>query len=630
MSDHPFQQQHQQHYDQQQMQNHNQQYQRLAAPEDILLPRSNFRTTNNSNDNRQSLTWSRVVLSSDSSIPPPRSGAASVVVKGRLYMFGGYGGGTGRLDDFYSFNFATNTWEEVKVLSIVKPGCRENNGVVIGDSSRVYLFGGYNGTSWLNDLWMFDIDTQMWECIQESSDLRSHENGGGGGGAGEQENAALEARTLNNIDLNNNGIMNTVVPSRRFGYVSVVHNHKFVLFGGFDGTRWLNDMYEFDFQTKTWTQIHAKGTLPSVRSCPAWAKDDTHVYIQGGYDGVERKADFFACNLSTYTWMEMPCRGNSPSPRYFHSCCLYGNKMYLYGGYSGSERLADMYAYDFETNHWSEVDCQSGDCPSGRSSLVAQVYENSLYIFGGYNGVTVLNDFYKFRLVPVSIPPSVLVEDFRKLMDNEELSDVTFLVENKEVHANRAILAVRSEYFKVMLFTGRMRESQPQQSIIELRDVPYNVFLKVLEYLYTDSVSDLSLEISVSLLIISERFMLDRLKRLCEDSIRRDINSDNVINIYLASHRHNAMALKDIALDFILRNLHDPGVASSLSDLKPEPDLLVEIIRRNSTIRSSSNATGASANITLDATLGSTSNGQRSMLGGPFGNGASNWQGTRR
>lgn len=494
---------------------------------------------------------------------------------------------------------------------MAKPGCRENNGVVIGDSSRVYLFGGYNGTSWLNDLWMFDIDTQMWECIQESSDT-SNIN---------EENAALER----------NRVYDTVVPSRRFGYVSVVHNHKFVLFGGFDGTRWLNDMYEFDFQTKTWTEIHAKGTLPSVRSCPAWAKDDTFVYIQGGYDGVERKADFFACNLSTYTWMEMPCRGNSPSPRYFHSCCLYSNKMYLYGGYSGSERLADMYAYDFETNHWSEVDCQSGDCPSGRSSLVAQVYENSLYIFGGYNGVTVLNDFYKFRLVPVSIPPSVLVDDFRKLMDNPELADVTFLVENQKVYANKAILAVRSEYFKVMLFTAKMRESQAQQPI-ELKDVPHSVFLKLLEYLYTDSVSDLTLEISVSLLITSERFMLDRLKRLCEDSIRRDINADNVINIFLASHRHNAIALKDIALDFILRNLHDPGVVSSLSDLKPEPDLLVEIIKRNSTMRSSSGSpiTGTSANISLDATLGSTSGGQRSMLGGPFGNGAANWQGTRR
>lgn len=94
----------------------------------------------------QSLTWSRVVSSQEAILPPPRSGAASVVVKGKLYVFGGYGGGTGRLDDFWSYSYDTGLWEEVQVLSQTKPGCRENNGVVISDSSRsIYLFGGYNG-----------------------------------------------------------------------------------------------------------------------------------------------------------------------------------------------------------------------------------------------------------------------------------------------------------------------------------------------------------------------------------------------------------------------------------------------------------------------------------------------------
>uniref|UniRef100_A0A7S1Z0K8 BTB domain-containing protein n=5 Tax=Ditylum brightwellii TaxID=49249 RepID=A0A7S1Z0K8_9STRA len=555
---------------------------------------------------RQALTWSRVTPVAGSALPPPRSGAASVVVKGRLYMFGGYGGGTGRLDDFYSFSFDTCTWEEVNVLSAEKPGCRENNGVVIGDSSRVYLFGGYNGTAWLNDLWMFDIDTQRWTCIQESSDPRPHTN--------DDSNSALGDHPRPRLG--------STVPSRRFGYVSVVHNNKFVLFGGFDGSRWLNDMYEFDFETKTWTEILARGQLPSVRSCPAWAKDETHVYIQGGYDGVERKADFFACDLKTYTWTEMPCRGTPPSPRYFHSCCLYGNKMYAYGGYSGSERLADMYAYDFETNHWSEVDCTNGDCPSGRSSLVAQVYENSLYIFGGYNGVHVLNDFYKFRLKPVSVPPPALVQDLQKLINRPELCDVTFLVEGKEIHANRAILAVRSEYFKVMLFSGGMRESiqmtcggsdmdSDYSPPIELKDVSHPVFLKVLEYLYTDSICDTSLEVGVPLLIASERFMLDRLKALCEDNIRREISVENVIGIFIASHRHNAIGLKDIALEFILKNLNDPTVMVGLSDLKSEPDLLVEIIKRNtSTQPVSSRDTSHQAN-------------------GPFGS-SSEWSGTRR
>jgi hypothetical protein len=264
--------------------------------------------------------------------------------------------------------------------------------------------------------------------------------------------------------------------------------------------------------------------------------------------------------------------------------------MYLYGGYSGNERLADMYAYDFETNHWSEVDCTNGDAPSGRSSLVAQVHENCLYIFGGYNGVTVLNDFYKFRLKPVSIPPSALVNDLSRLINHEELSDVTFLVEGKEVYCNRAILAVRSEYFRVMLFSGGMRESQladgggvgGSSPPIEIKEVSHAVFLKVLEFLYTDTVREISLDIGIHLLIASEHFMLDRLKALCEDIIRRDVNESNAIGILVASHQHNATGLKDIALEFILRHLTEPAIMIGLSDLKTEPDLLVEIIKRNS------------------------------------------------
>lgn len=72
-----------------------------------------------------------------------------------------------------------------------------------------------------------------------------------------------------------------VAPSRRFGYVSVVHEGKFILFGGFDGTRWLNDMFVFDFETNKWMEVEPRGNLPSVRSCPAWAKDDRYVYVLG-------------------------------------------------------------------------------------------------------------------------------------------------------------------------------------------------------------------------------------------------------------------------------------------------------------------------------------------------------------
>lgn len=167
---------------------------------------------------RQCFTWRRI--SPPGLVPPPRSGAASVVVKGRLYIFGGYGGGTGRLDDFFSINLAnldTSCWEEVKVKSAEKPGCRENNGFCLSDSDRsIYLFGGYSGVTWLNDLHRFSLETSSWTCLQESSE--SGADGGGQGG----DAAVME----------NDSQVRGSVPSRRFGYVSVVHNGKLVIFGG--------------------------------------------------------------------------------------------------------------------------------------------------------------------------------------------------------------------------------------------------------------------------------------------------------------------------------------------------------------------------------------------------------------
>ncbi len=54
-----------------------------------------------------------------------------------------------------------------------------------------------------------------------------------------------------------------------------------------------------------------------------------------------------------------------------------------------------------------------------------------------------------------------------------------------------------------------------------------------------------------------------------------------LLNVHLC--RYNASGLREISLEFIMRNLNDPTVAESLHDLKSDPDLLVEIIRRTTT-----------------------------------------------
>ena len=249
-----------------------------------------------------------------------------------------------------------------------------------------------------------------------------------------------------------------------------------------------------------------------------------------------------------------------------------------------------MYTYDFLSNYWTKVDLSEDNAPSGRSSLVAQVYKNNLYIFGGYNGSSVMNDMYKCRLQPICVPPSSFVADLRRLLQDTNTSDVCFLVEGREIYAHRAILAIRSEYFQTMLFNGHMRESSDQHIPIEIPEMSHRTFSKVLEYLYTDSVGKISPELGVHLLIASERFMLDRLKAICEDIIRNSINLENATSILSASNQYNAAGLKEIALEFILQNISKNSMRDSLNDLKSEPDLLVDIVRLISMKISSSDA----------------------------------------
>merc|ERR1719265_1986335 len=261
--------------------------------------------------------------------------------------------------------------------------------------------------------------------------------------------------------------------------------------------------------------------------------------------------DFHQLRMASRTWSSLRSAGQVPSARYFHASVIYNDSLYLFGGYSGQERLNDLYEFRLDCHTWFLI--QTEDPPSGRSSSVAQVFGHSLYVFGGYNGSTVLNDFYEFRFELVSIPPSNLVGDLRQLINNPVLSDVTFLVEGQPVYATRAHLAVRSEHFRA-LFCGGMKESTAHNKEIVLPDVAHPVFLLLLEYVYTDRVGDFPTDLAVQLLIAAERFLLDRLKALCEDVIRKSIDVSNVVQIMMAAKSHRADGLKDICMDFILAN----------------------------------------------------------------------------
>nr|XP_032649249.1 BTB/POZ domain-containing protein 19 [Chelonoidis abingdonii] len=104
----------------------------------------------------------------------------------------------------------------------------------------------------------------------------------------------------------------------------------------------------------------------------------------------------------------------------------------------------------------------------------------------------------------------------RSLINNPQFSDVTFVVgrERQEVFAHRCILACRCQAFQRMLSqpqTGA-QEPWPPQTPLVLSHVQPEVFLAVLEFLYTNSVTLNSLT-ALEVLTSAVEYGLDDLRK---------------------------------------------------------------------------------------------------------------------
>ena len=71
------------------------------------------------------------------------------------------------------------------------------------------------------------------------------------------------------------------------------------------------------------------------------------------------------------------------------------------------------------------------------------------------------------------VPPSSIISDFRAMINDQTLSDVTFIVEGQEVYGHKLML-VRCSYFQ-SLFLGSMMEST--QSTIRIEQVRHSMYV---------------------------------------------------------------------------------------------------------------------------------------------------------
>ena len=92
---------------------------------------------------------------------------------------------------------------------------------------------------------------------------------------------------------------------------------------------------------------------------------DGRIYVYGGYDGKKRFGDLFKCCIKNkkYKWKEIQSEGIQPLNRFGHSAVVYQNSMFIFGGWNGHDTMNDIFQYSFLSNYWYEIHRTNGSPP---------------------------------------------------------------------------------------------------------------------------------------------------------------------------------------------------------------------------------------------------------------------------
>ncbi|XP_073320222.1 ankyrin repeat and BTB/POZ domain-containing protein 2-like [Pagrus major] len=135
-------------------------------------------------------------------------------------------------------------------------------------------------------------------------------------------------------------------------------------------------------------------------------------------------------------------------------------------------------------------------------------------------------------------------------LNNQEMSDVTFMVEGRPFFAHRVLLMSASERFRWMLCDS-------PDDIIHISHMTYSTFQMMMKSLYCGGTEGLTVSHSeaVKLLPVASFFQLGGLQRSCEMKLSLSVTLDNVVDVYQTAKRHGGSELCRFCEGFFLQNM---------------------------------------------------------------------------
>ncbi|XP_057318692.1 speckle-type POZ protein-like B [Microplitis mediator] len=135
--------------------------------------------------------------------------------------------------------------------------------------------------------------------------------------------------------------------------------------------------------------------------------------------------------------------------------------------------------------------------------------------------------------VPLKTAEHQIIDNLKDLFGSKAGTDVVLVVGDKKIPAHKTLLR-RSPVFSAM-FTHQLKENKENE--IDISDMDPDTCEKLLEFIYTDNVSDFN-EVSERLYKVTDKYQLPTLKVLCEESFCKNVNVGNAVQYLVLLDRH--------------------------------------------------------------------------------------------
>ncbi|KUF96060.1 Lysosomal beta glucosidase [Phytophthora nicotianae] len=282
--------------------------------------------------------WATVPCVNPREAPLIGSGHACAVRKGSLYIYGGKTTSSviRPTNSFYEFNFARKEWSTVLGNGVAPSQRKSHSAVVYKDS--FYVFGGYDGDRRLNDFFSYNFLTQTWTNVFVNAGQQPTPRYGHaavvydnamyifGGSDSHYDRESMSSRSSSEYGRLDSGRHVNDMHSFNLGASMIVYNQSCLLFGGYDhDLGYLNDVHVFNFETRVWSSLETKGTAPTGCHHPLVTLHNNSLIVFGG----QTDPNLYELDLESNTWETIAYSGSSPKSNAPTGCVSDDNLIVL-------------------------------------------------------------------------------------------------------------------------------------------------------------------------------------------------------------------------------------------------------------------------------------------------------------